>query len=374
MIGVLIGLLLILACTVGLFWNEGRAVTTARSLEEGAGLVVHVSSATRDAANEGKLVHLTGPVETDGALSDLAFAVSATGVRLIRRVEMFQWQEDSTSETRSKLGGGEETVTTYTYSRDWSDTPADSARFRKPEGHGNPPMTLRSRTIAAPQARLGAFTLGQPVLDLIDGDRPLPLDATQLQRSRAAYGGGKKVSLIDDRLYLGADPESPAIGDYRIAYEIVPLGPVSIIGRQSGDTLTPYPTKAGDRLLIVTRGDVPADEMFAAEQAANAVLGWVLRAVGLIFLFVGFMLVMRPMAVAADIVPMLGTLVQFGHALIAFCLALLLGASTIALAWFFYRPLLAIGILVAGVVLAAGILYLRRRKTGTLPPPAGMPA
>ena len=36
-LGVLIGIVLIIAAIVLLFWNEGRAVTTARSLAEGGG-------------------------------------------------------------------------------------------------------------------------------------------------------------------------------------------------------------------------------------------------------------------------------------------------------------------------------------------------
>ena len=50
-VGVLFGLLLLVAGVVGLFWNEGRAVTTARSLEEGAGIVMSVAADRVDAAN-----------------------------------------------------------------------------------------------------------------------------------------------------------------------------------------------------------------------------------------------------------------------------------------------------------------------------------
>jgi hypothetical protein len=52
-VGVPIGLLMLIAACVGLFWNEGRAVQTARSLAEGKGLVISVDPATVDAANEG---------------------------------------------------------------------------------------------------------------------------------------------------------------------------------------------------------------------------------------------------------------------------------------------------------------------------------
>ena len=80
-VGVLFGLLLLVAGVVGLFWNEGRAVTTARSLEEGAGIVMSVAADRVDAANEGKLIHVTGSTTTDSKPSDADFGIVATGLR-----------------------------------------------------------------------------------------------------------------------------------------------------------------------------------------------------------------------------------------------------------------------------------------------------
>ena len=91
-VGVLFGLLLLVAGVVGLFWNEGRAVTTARSLEEGAGIVMSVAADRVDAANEGKLIHVTGSTTTDSKPSDADFGIVATGLRLERTVEMYQWK------------------------------------------------------------------------------------------------------------------------------------------------------------------------------------------------------------------------------------------------------------------------------------------
>src|SRR5690242_19301455 len=113
--GVLVGL----ACTVGacvlLFCNEGRAVQTERSLDEGRGLVVSADASRVDPANQGKLVHISGEVKAGAPLRDADFNVAANALRLVRTVEMYQWKEESKSETRKTLGGGEETVTTYTY-------------------------------------------------------------------------------------------------------------------------------------------------------------------------------------------------------------------------------------------------------------------
>ena len=66
-----------------------------------------------DPANEGKLVHIMGAVSATAPLADPQFPVKATGLKLAPGVEMYQWRQDERSETRTKLGGGQETVTTY---------------------------------------------------------------------------------------------------------------------------------------------------------------------------------------------------------------------------------------------------------------------
>ena len=52
--GIVVGILLIIASFPTLFWNEGRAVKTAQSLEEGGGAVVSVAVDRVDPQNEGK--------------------------------------------------------------------------------------------------------------------------------------------------------------------------------------------------------------------------------------------------------------------------------------------------------------------------------
>src|SRR5262245_18526190 len=91
---VLVGLAMLVASFPLLFWNEGRAVRTARSLEEGAGAVVSVSSTSVDPAHEGKLVHMTGEATTAETLEDPEFGVKAHALKLVRVVEMYQWEEE----------------------------------------------------------------------------------------------------------------------------------------------------------------------------------------------------------------------------------------------------------------------------------------
>jgi hypothetical protein len=360
--GVVFGLILLVAMIVLLFWNEGRAVTTARSLAEGAGIVASVSSSAVDAANEGRLVHATGNVSTDERLTDAAFGITTTGVRLGRHVEMYQWKEASSSKTETKIGGGEETVTTYTYSREWSSSPVSSGSFKQPDGHQNPPMNIESRDFQIESAKLDAFTLDAQVLSRIGGARDVPVGADVIDAVRAAMGGNQPVSALDGRVYIGFNPSRPSIGDYRIGYDLVPLGTISVIAQQTGTGFAAYQTEAGDRLLMVDTGAVPAQEMFADAVTGNTILTWVVRLLGLVFLGVAFGMLFAPIGVVADIIPFFGRIVRMGTGLVAFALAALVGSATIALAWFWYRPLLALVILIVGAGIFYVVAYLGKKR------------
>lgn len=360
-IGMLIGLLLVAGMAVLLFWNEGRAVQTARSLTEGAGLVVSVPADSVDAANDGKLVHVSGDVTTGHTPTDETFGISAPGVRLERNAEMFQWKENSESKTQDKLGGGQETVTTYTYVKVWDDSPIDSSRFKQPSGHENPPMEIASQDFQVPEAELGTFQLSPRVVSMIGAGKRLAVSPGQTAAIVAAYGGDKRVTVAEGRIYLG-NSTAPAVGDYRISYQIVPLGPISVVGRQAASGFDAYQTQAGDELLMVDVGTVPAEKMFTDAQAENVVITWVLRAVGLVLLWIGFALIMAPLSAIAAVIPPLGQLIGWGTGIIALFLAVLVGTATIAIAWFWYRPLLALGIAVAGLAIAFAIGRLGRSR------------
>jgi hypothetical protein len=371
-VGVFVGLLLVVLMVVGLFWNEGRAVQTAQSLAEGASAVVSVDTDSVDPANEGKLVHVSGQVAASGELADDDFGIAAQGLRLSRNAEMYQWKEESRSETKTNLGGSEETVTTYSYSKAWDDSEIDSSDFEKPEGHQNPSMTIRSKVFQIASGELGAFSLDKPVLDRIGGDRAFSLTPAQAAAIDAAYSGTKQVSIVDGKAYFGADPSSPALGDTRVGYELAPLGVVSVIARQAGSMFEPYRTTAGDELLMVDTGNVPAEKMFADAVSENTLITWLLRIAGLLLLALGFGLVLTPLGVILDVIPFLGGMARMGTGIVAVLLAILVGTTTIAFAWFWYRPLLAIGVPVAGAAAAWALARWGRSRKATAPAAAGV--
>lgn len=354
LMGMVFGLLLIPGGIWLLAWNEGRAVQTARSLAEGGRVVLAAAPERVDPANEGRLIHLSGPLEGLAPLSDGAFGLRVDGAtRLRRTVEMYQWKEESHSETRTRLGGGQETVTTYTYRRAWSDQPIDSGHFRQPGGHANPPMPYRGQVLVAEGARIGAFRLDRALLEQLGRFQPVPPEAVPPRGGAVPVEGG---------LFIGPDPAAPRIGDLRITWAVARTAEASVIGRQAGSGLAPFQTSAGDRLLMAADGRVPAAAMIQAAEEENRVLTWILRAVGALLVFVGAALLMQPAVVLASVLPFLGGLVGFGTMLVALLVTVVVAPVTIAIAWLWVRPVVGGLVLALGALLAFGVSRLMRAR------------
>ncbi len=199
--GVAIGGLLFIAGIPLLFWNEGRAVKTAKALEEGASVCVQLPNAdTIDAAMDGKLVHVTGKAVTDDVLTDDLFPnLAPKAMRLTRKVEFYQWVENERKEKKKNMGGSETTVTTYTYAKKWVSKPVDSSSFRE-AGHNNqvfmPEAT--ARTLVAENVRYGAFELTKSQIGRISGAKNVELKPEYIPE-----GLKGRVTLSGNYAYVG---------------------------------------------------------------------------------------------------------------------------------------------------------------------------
>ena len=359
-VGVLIGLLAIVVSIGLLFWNEGRAIRTAQGLSEGAGIVRSVPADAVDPGNAGRLIHVSGVLSTAGPVADPDFAVRARGVRLERHVEVYQWKEETHSETRGKFGGGEERTTTYKYVRTWSDQPIDSDRFKEPRGHTNPVMTYRSRESLAAGTRLGAFAVPDSLLHGFGEARRL--EVSEAHANALEIRVNKPVSVNDGVLYVGRDRSQPAIGDMRISFSEVPLQMASVVAAQSGAGFAPFPTRTGTTVELISPGTVPAAIMFQHAEEENVTLTWILRLCGVVLMLIGFGLVLGPLSVAASVIPLLGDVMGAGTFLVALVCTMAVAPVVIALGWLWYRPLIGIGVLVAGAAATWGLVKLLRAR------------
>ncbi len=370
--GMIFGVILFIVSIPVLWMNEGCAVKTAKGLESGAAQVASVSSVSVDASNQGKLIHTTGNLVVGVPAKDTQFSVAPENALSVSRdVEMYQWQEHSQSETKKKMGGGTETVTTYSYDTDWSSTVNNSSSFKKSQGHTNPgSMPIAEKTFTASGVKLGAYS-ADPIISEISGSQDV--DDAGLAAAANVSVGDRTGSVQGGYLYFG-DPLNPQVGDVRISFDYVPAGEISVVAQQNGNSFTGFKTEYDTTILLVDRGNKPAEQMFQAAQDANVTRTWLVRLGGIVIMFIGLMMLMKPLSVLGDVLPMLGDIVGFGLGIIAGGLSLLISMIVIALAWIAYRPVLAIILIGVGVAAIAASIFLKKKVAPPPPPPAAAPA
>ena len=410
--GIGVGLLLFIVAFPLLFWNEGRAVRRHKTLQTGAKSVVSVSADKVDPANQDKLVHFTGKTVTADVLNDMMFQVSANAIKLVRKVEMFQWVESSSTKTEKKVGGSEQKTTTYTYATQWAANAIDSSQFNTQQGHQNPPMPFKEESFSARNVTVGAFSIPESMISSISGTQKLTFDEAAAAPVLASFPNAYR--LIDGSGYYlaaanaqgiptGCAPRvanvgqtveavvnavvantketvtqaaaqtgtqvatavtgtsatrAPVVGDMRVTFLIVPQQTdVSIIAKQMGNSLAAFTTPTGS-IQMLSSGVRSAEEMFQNAEKGNKMTTWLLRLIGFLVMFGGLRMVLGRLDVLADVLPFLGSIMRIGTGLVAFLIAAPCSLITVAVAWIAYRPVMAIILL----VIAGGLVFLLFKK------------
>lgn len=329
-----------------LFINEGRALQTASSLDEGLSLVKSLGPySSLDLQNNDRLVHISAQLRTLEPLHDPNYRVVVQAVKLRRQVEMYQWVEHQESRDYQE-DGQTKTETTYTYNTEWKSEVVNSRNFDKEIGHQNPSaMPVESVTVVAHEVQVGPFVLSQGLVEQINNFQTLSL------RDFSALNLDPFLSVHDDYFYHTQFPLRPQVGDVRVRFsfaglsgENTRLGPpltVSIVAMQRGGKLLPYKTKSGNFLEIIYLEELTAEEVFAREHQYNTMKTWGLRAAGWALMFISIQLTTRILYTLVDWVPLLRDLVSVGLKIFALCVSCSLSLLVIGTGWLFYRPLVA---------------------------------
>eukprot|EP00794_Sanderia_malayensis_P006138 gene6138-6844_t len=359
--GAFIGILIFLAGFPLLFFNEGRAVQTAKSLDEGLRSVIELPSSTIiSELNNNKLVYLSGPLRTDWPLADDEYGISITAVKLQRNVEMYQWVEH---ESKREYNEGQHTrvETTYSYSREWKSAVVNSGAFDNTNGHHNPnSMLIKSEMKTAKPVYTGEFHLSDGLTSRINNFRTY-------QPKVVPQGREDEIRIVGEYFYHSKNPQYPKVGDLRISFQFAGISGdtsygtpdrVSIIARQNGIFLSSYQTKAGDKLELLYHGEMSAKEIFDAEHQTNTMLTWFLRFIGWLLMFIGLQMITDIVRQLVSFVPILRELVSLATSLFSLALASSCALVTIAIGWFVYRPVLSLALILG----AAVPIYLSRKQ------------
>jgi len=379
--GILFGLLLLVGSIVLLWWNESRSVNQADALNEMNAKIVTLPDSIYHPEHENKPVLVQGEVKPVSQIVDTLFGVKSDGLVLRRSVEMYQWKENKSSKSEEKLGGGTETVTTYDYVKEWSSMAINSSSFKHPQGHHNPPMNYKGETFVT-DANIGGYYLSQNMVAKIGASQtynglssmPKKIGVADNHMSFLYIGqkpqdqgvtdlnGSLKIEVGD----VGSSPQNPRVGDVKISYTYAPAGQYSIAAKSQNKALVNYTTSNGESFSFIRSGTVSAKQIFKDELDANSTLTWILRGVGLLIMFIGFSLIMGPLATIAKVIPMLGSLVGGATGIIAGVLTLVLGSIVISLAWFTSRPMLSLAIIGIGIAIVVGLAKFGKKKETTV--------
>jgi hypothetical protein len=351
--GVIFGFFLILGSIYLLWTNEGRAVHVAEALEEGAGNVKSISADKVDPTNEGKLVHVSGMAITKDTVSDEDFNVKLNALKLNRDVQIYQWVEKSESKSVDKIGGGTETTTEYTYTKEWVSEPIESIDFKIVEGHVNTaPYNIDDKTKTAQDITIGAFHLSDELVNMITSSEKLSIKSLDTSIH-------KNARLSSGDIYIGSNSlASPEIGDLTISFKAVYPKKVSVVAKQIGESFEEYIASNDETVLLLKEGVSSAENMFAKAIEGNKFKTWLLRLVGFIMMFLGFTTIFRPLVAIGNIIPLIGSMISMGTGIISFALSLPITLVIISLAWFAYRPLLSISLIAIGL----GIYFFYRSR------------
>lgn len=351
--GILVGLVLLVVSLAVLVLNERNAVKDIRANKEIAKKVVSIGNDAVNPAHEGQLVHLNGPSQTGDILKNEKFGIAENAIRIEWNARIYQWVEEKRTKTDKELGGGERTVTTYHYEKKWVASPVDSSRFKE-AGHQNTgKKNFRSGMAEAGRVEVGAFKLPPKLIAQIRSSEPYPLKT--LPPALASAG-----SLTGGVFHTG-DLNVPRIGDEKVEFSLTRPGEVSVMAVQSGDTFSPYQTKSGKTKFLLYEGLLSAEEVVAGEEQKAKMLRWILRGAGVVAMFIGFSLLLRPLSVLADVIPLFGSLVGGATAVASLLLALGISSLIIALSWVAFRPLLGIPLLALGIGCFV-LVFLQLRK------------
>jgi len=387
------GFVLFALGTALLWWNEGRAVKTATKLEEAGDVAVHVEDVSSvDPSLNGQLIHATAETATEDVLSDDEFGISMVAIKLERNVEYYQYQESSSSKSKDKLGGSEETTTTYTYKAQWCSGPVDSNEFEDPayQSKNTTLVQYEDETFKATTVEFGGYKFGENLISSIPGYVDTKLDISDsilnLWDKRIIAQKGETVkkevantndsvetteTVVDDRqyvhvkkntIYFGKNPNSPEIGDVRVTFRQVNPGKVSVLAKVNEDNLGVFVAKNGKTLSIIKSGVVSKEEMLSQEEASNSTWTWVLRIAGILVVIMGLKGIFGFLATLLKVVPFLASIMNFGVGIICSVIGFVWSLLIIAIAWFFYRPILSACIIAAIVAVVGFFVYRGKQK------------
>lgn len=241
------GLFIIIPFSIALLWmNERRNAQLESLIAVGHSEAETVETADGKAAAfncyDGTLVHMNDAMARGlEPIVDARFPtvnMDSGCIKLSSDVEVYQWEETKHEEKKKdSVGGGETTVTTYTYAKVWSSRTIPSNSFRESGYHNTTHVSGLApgeQTTVNKTVKYGQhWNLPAPLIAQINNFQ----DANKLAGDELKFGS--YTFTLSGGYFLCPPSSSPQIGDFRVKFQYALDTPASILALQ-------MPDKSGD--------------------------------------------------------------------------------------------------------------------------------
>ncbi len=343
---------LLLLVGIGLLWyNEGRTVKNQSTINEARKQYIQVKSDILNDKNEGKLVATKGSlnISESNELVDTIFGVSIKAVKMDRTVEVYQWKESCETDKNDKK--------TCTYEKVWSSSLIDSSDFNDSE-HTNPDNKLYdSESFIADRVLMGAYVLPTDLVKKLASDKSINNDVLVSKYTKTVEGYS-----VSNNYITNVKDNNPEIGDIRISYKYIDSGDVSVMAVQTGNSFEAFTSKKGGDVYRILKGNYTGAQMLEQMTKSNKTWKWILRFVGVLVIISAFNSMFSWLTNLTVKIPVLGAIVGGATNLVATILGLSLSLIIIAIAWFRYRPILSLVLLIIVLGLVFGLRVYGKNK------------
>ncbi len=340
----LVGIILFL----GSFWLLHKSIVRTDYTDVADRAIV-----AEESKGDTEFVYVTGELKSDEFLSDGLYLDEGEYLVVNRTVEMFAWTET--------IEKDEDDFKYYNYETKWVEEVPESREFNEDRYHENPIKAEKNFKEEVNHATVGGYEvdlnkLRLPTLESLNlTDENVTLYEYEELQSDENY----------DYIYDGSGTfEEPEVGDIRIKFSILkPMNKVTVFGRLDGKNLVPHHQEQEKGLYRVFSGIFDdAKSVLAGEYKTAGTMG----EIGvMILMWIGLMLILKPLSVSLELIPFLGKFGKGALILITAILAFVITkiAATILVV---VNSLVGLGV-IAVVVIGFGVYFYTRKQPEVKP-------
>ena len=335
---IVVGLIMLVGSIAALWQNEHRF--DYHKAASDTAVVERISS-----LEPNKLFSHTSDMD-QGLVLNGEFVEEFTGyLQIRRRAEIYAWERDEDDDSVS-------------WTKKWMSSLENNSR------NSNLTKELRSTTFKPEAYQIGKLEIESREIQFVDDDEIIPPRNLQL----TSKGDRKSLTISGNYFYhaKGQGSGNPRLGDERLSFSAIPIpATATYFGKWNGQNAVKHQAETKDGFISSIISDkgilhhlVAGERTIALETIKHHIerLKKIVRIVGLIFATIGGGIFFSGLTKFLLFIPVIGNVISTLSGWAGMLLGFLIGAFTIALAFFTSHPIIMVALI---LLIGVGLYFLR---------------